>query len=127
MTGIQLIAQILSLIGIIFKVDYIYLMSIFIFYTFFAVGIGGIMYTFLAEILPVELLSIGTVFLFGTAIIISQFTLPIYNAYGAIPLFIFTNCYTVFVLVIFNGFCIETKGKNPNQIKKEFVEKGFFK
>jgi hypothetical protein len=123
---IQAISQTLMLLALLFELKIFFLVSVYLFILCFAIGIGGIMFLYQVEILPSELVPVVTIFLFLSATIISQITLPLISLLGVYPIFIFINCVTFFTWFYIEGSAVETKGKTKNEIEVDFFNKRFY-
>jgi hypothetical protein len=56
----------------------------------------------------------------------SFMVLPIFNAVGAIPIFLFITSVSFITWFIFQGYSVETKGKTKTEVLEEFNAKGFY-
>jgi fatty acid desaturase len=122
----QAMSQLVMLMALLFEFKIIFLVSVFLFILCFAIAIGGIMFLYQVEILPSELVPVVTVFLFLSAAVISQITLPLISMFGVFPIFVFINFVTFFTWFYVEGNAVETKGKSKDEIEVDFFNKRFY-
>jgi hypothetical protein len=97
--------------------------SMYLFEFTFTLSVGGVLYVYIVEILPSELVPISSVICWISKVVISWFTLDFINAYGIYSLFfVFFICCLIGFLILFY-LAVESKDKKGKQIFNEFQQK----
>jgi len=113
--------------------DFLFIVAIFAYITFFSIGVGAIPWLILAEIFPDKVRasasSIASMVNWSCAVLITQLMDTMQKAFGSAGLMWFYSVFCVF-LVAFTFFCVpETKGKTFEEIQAHFegapLVKGF--
>lgn len=89
----------------------------------FAMGLGGTMPVYIAEIIPAVGVGVSTALQWGSAFLISYFIPKLENTITVqefLYIFIGFNLLTVFIVSV---TCIETKGLTEAEISKLFAKK----
>ena len=106
--GIFLGNKILPLVGVVF-----YMLA-------FAIGFGGTMPLFVAEIIPAIGVGISTALQWAAAFIVSYYVPKLDSVLGAQGfIYIFIGC-NVFSFILIGITCIETKGLSEAEIAKKY-------
>jgi hypothetical protein len=121
------ISQLVMLFALLFKIRILFFILVCIYMTVFAISIGGILFTFQVEILPSELVSIVSIFLFSSAVVFSQITLPLISSIGLFTLVLILTAFSLIIWVYFEGFAVETINKSKEKIEDEFLLKKFMR
>lgn len=123
----QAFAYLVFLLGVIFKISILVLVGPFVFMFCFSISLGGIIYSYTADVVPPFAVSICALFQWVLACGVTKFGVNIIKDLGIFwVFFICLNC-AFYGGIVFYGFSIETNNKSDLQIKKEFMHKRFFK
>ena len=122
--GVQAFSYILMMAGISFSKSFLIPISIYLFEFTFTLSVGGVLYVYVVEILPEELIPISSIICWISKILISYFTLDFIHTFGIYTLFMFFFVCCVAGFFTLYGFAVETKGKKPSQIFNDFQRKG---
>lgn len=121
--GVQAFSYILMMTGICLHQHWLIPFSIYLFEFTFTLSVGGVLYVYIVEILPDELIPISSVICWTSKVLISTFTLDFIQAFGIYTLFVFFFLCCLIGFLILYFFAVETKGKEPKKIFNEFQKK----
>ena len=119
----QVVSYLILLFGICFKINLLVPFGLYLFEFTFTLSVGGVLYVYVVEILPEEVVPIATIPNWFCNILISRFTLPLVNKFDIYPIFMFFYFCSLTGFFIVNVFAVETKNKDEKEIIEEFRDK----
>ena len=123
---IQALSYLVMLIGMLFNFSISVFISILVFQLGFLISIGGVLYIYQVQIMPSELVPMVSLIQWILSLFVSLVTLPLTNAIGIFPIFLFFFFVALLTWILYEGYGIEIEGKSRTQIKNELNSKQFF-
>jgi len=124
--ALQSFSYFLFLLGLNFTNGPLIIIGSYLYVFSFAISLGGMLYVYLADIVPAIGLSLASLSQWGLACIVGKFAMDIIEKFGQFNVFFFFMVTSFLGCIIFAGYSIETQGKTDDEIKQAFVEKKFF-
>lgn len=121
----QCLSYILMMIGSNLNLIYLIPIGIYLFEMTFTLSVGGVLYVYLVEILPDELIPLSSIICWFCKIVIGSGTLIFIDDYGIYALFMLFFGLSLIGYVLVKGFGVETMGKSKSKIYAEFQKKSF--
>lgn len=120
--GAQAFSYVLMLCGLCFLSYWLIPVSMYLFEFTFTLSVGGVLYVYVVEILPDELVPISSIVCWLAKAVISYLTLDFIEAFGIYALFVLFFVCCLVGLMVLVLFAVETKDKKPSQIFIEFQQ-----
>ena len=121
----QAFGYMIFLSGMLFDTTIAIKVGPFVYMLSFSLSLGGMLYTYVADILPPVGISISALFQWVFAILISKFAVQITDAIKVFWVFFIAMCIALIGGILMLGLAIDTTNKTDAQIKREFETKSF--
>jgi SP family sugar:H+ symporter-like MFS transporter len=113
------------LLGMVFKIGILVIIGAYAYIFSFAISIGGMLYVYLADIVPPIGISLASLSQWALACFVGKYALDVMQLFGQFNVFYFFMIVSFAGCVIFAGYSVETQGKTEVQINQEFMNKKF--
>jgi SP family galactose:H+ symporter-like MFS transporter len=123
--GVQSVSYFAFLCGLILKNGLLVVIGAYSFVFAFSVSLGGMMYVYLADIVPPIGISFASIGQWVVACVVGKYAMVITEAVGEFQVFYFFMITSFIGCILFAGYSVETQGKTDSQIKSEFAHKKF--
>lgn len=123
--GAQSLSYFAFLCGLINKNGLLVVIGAYTYVFSFSVSLGGMMYVYLADIVPPIGISFASIGQWVIACIVGKYAMIITETVGEFQVFYFFMLTSFVGCIIFAGYSVETQGKTDSQIKHEFIDKKF--
>jgi len=123
--GAQSASYFVFLCGLVIKSRLLVVIGAYAYVFAFSVSLGGMMYVYLADIVPPVGISFASIGQWVAACIVGKYAMVIIHAVGEFQVFYFFMLISFVGCVLFTGYSVETQGKTDSQIKSEFTDKKF--
>lgn len=124
--GLQAVSYFIFLLGLTFNKGILVIIGSYLYVLSFAISLGGMLYVYLADIVPPIGLSFASLSQWLVACVVGKYAMTITNHFGEFYVFFFFMIISFVGCFIFAGYSVETQGKSDAQIKQEFMQKKFF-
>lgn len=124
---IQIVCFLGLMSGTVFSISWLIVASFCFFMFGFSFSVGGTIYVYTSEIIPAKVLMLPYLMQAILTVLIGSFTLKLINLVGLYALYATFGGAALIGWLLFEGFGIETKGKENSQIIKEFKKKRFMR
>jgi hypothetical protein len=121
----QAISYIVLLFGLVLSVGELVVIGIYLFLVAFVNSLGGMLFLYQVEIMPINLVPLLGSLAWAISILIGLFTLDLYEVLGIFPIFLIFCVVGFLSWLYFEGYGIETKFKIKSKILSDFHSRTF--
>lgn len=111
--------------GMSYNIHILILIGPFIYIFSFAISLGGLIYPYVADIVPPVAISFSAFFQWIMAVMVAKYGVVITEVLGTFWTFYITMWVAFTGGVLFLGYGVDTTNKKDDEIKAEFIEKRF--
>lgn len=119
-------SYIILLFGLIFEAGFLVVVGIYLFLVAFVNSLGGMLFLYQVEIMPINLVPLLGSLAWAISILIGMFTLDLYLSLGVFSIFMIFCVVGFASWFVFEGMGVETKFKIKSQILSDFHNRRFF-